>query len=153
MVDSQQMRLCLDTNIYILGVQEAESQERKILEVIGFFDEKDIKIDAQIILSAELIDQIRRVGKYLYGKDKAGIILGKIWSQLNIYYVIHDNQWFTLFEDIKFNSNIPTEDIEIFLTAKLGKADCFVSTNRELLQAIADFECLTPDNFINKYLN
>ena len=62
MVDSQQMRLCLDTNIYILGVQEAESQERKILEVIGFFDEKDIKIDAQIILSAELIDQIRRVG-------------------------------------------------------------------------------------------
>lgn len=152
MVDSQQMRLCLDTNIYILGIQETESQERKILEVIGFFDKKDININAQIILSAELIDQIRRVGKYLYGKDKAGIILGQFWSQLNTYYVIHDNQWFTLFEDIKINSNIPTEDIEIFLTAKLGKADCFVSGNRELLNAIADFECLTPDNFINKYL-
>jgi predicted nucleic acid-binding protein len=47
---------------------------------------------------------------------------------------------------------IPSEDIEIFLTAKLGKADCFVSDNRELLQAIADFECLTPNNFRQKYL-
>ncbi|CCQ70054.1 hypothetical protein CWATWH0402_3964 [Crocosphaera watsonii WH 0402] len=47
---------------------------------------------------------------------------------------------------------IPTEDIEIYLSAKYGQADCFVSGNRELLKAIADFECLTIDDFINKYL-
>ena len=40
-------------------------------------------------------------------------------------------------------------DTNIFI---IGGADCFVSGNRELVKAIADFECLTTDSFINKYL-
>lgn len=52
----------------------------------------------------------------------------------------------------EITGNIPTEDIEVFLTAKFGLTDCFVSSNRELIKAIADFECLTPDVFIKKYL-
>ncbi len=35
---------------------------------------------------------------------------------------------------------IPCEDIFIYLTAKYGEADCFVSANRELIKSIADFE-------------
>lgn len=48
--------------------------------------------------------------------------------------------------------NILTEDIEVFLTAQLGNADCFISANRELIKAIATFECLTPQAFVTKYL-
>ena len=44
-------------------------------------------------------------------------------------------------------------DIEVYLTAKLGKTDCFVSSNRGLIKAIADFECLTAANFVDKYLS
>jgi hypothetical protein len=33
-----------------------------------------------------------------------------------------------------------------------SQADSFVSSNRELIRQIADFECLTPENFIQKYL-
>jgi hypothetical protein len=33
-----------------------------------------------------------------------------------------------------------------------GEGDSFVSSNRELIRKIADFECLTPENFIQKYL-
>lgn len=47
---------------------------------------------------------------------------------------------------------IPSEDIEIYLSAKYGKANCFVSGNRELIKAIADFECLTADDFVKKYI-
>lgn len=53
---------------------------------------------------------------------------------------------------ISISKIIPSEDIYIFLTANYGNADCFVSGNRELIQAIADFECLTPSDFVNKYL-
>jgi hypothetical protein len=33
-----------------------------------------------------------------------------------------------------------------------GETDSFVSSNRELIRQIADFECLTSENFIQKYL-
>lgn len=47
------------------------------------------------------------------------------------------------------DGTIPNEDIEVYLTAKLGNSDCFVSSNRKLIKAIATFECLTPREFIN----
>lgn len=145
-------RLCLDTNIYVLGVQETDSEEYQILSAIGFYGDKKRLIDAEIVLSAELIDQIRRVVKYLSGKDDAGLVLGQLWANLNIYYVTPDEKWRTLLEEITALKNIPTEDIEIFLTASLGNTDCFVSGNRELVRAIADFECLTPAEFVKKYI-
>ena len=42
---------------------------------------------------------------------------------------------------------------QIHRVAKYGLADCFVSGNRELIKIIADFECLTADAFVNKYLS
>ena len=44
------------------------------------------------------------------------------------------------------------EDVFIYLTAKYAEVDIFISENRELIKAIAGFECLTSEGFINKYL-
>ena len=144
-------RIFLDTNIFIIGDANKTSLQSVILEALGY-RRKPKLILAEIIFSDELLDQIRRVGKYLYGKDKAGEIISNIWRWLNIHYVSANDVWEREKLTLVNSKIIPSEDIEIFLTAKLGQADCFVSGNRELLQAIADFECLTPDNFINKYL-
>lgn len=149
---SNLQRLCLDTNVYIIGIQEVDSPENQILKAIGYFDKKDSKIKVEIILSHEVIDQIRRVGKYLWNKDQAGFAISLIWSRLDFYYVNVDNQWRELLAKIVAEGIIPTEDIEMYLTAKLGLCDCFVSSNRGLIKAIADFECLTPLEFIAKYL-
>jgi hypothetical protein len=131
----------LDTNVYIIGTQNPASDEATILRAIGYYGQEYLQIEAEIILSPELIDQIRRVGKYLWNKDKAGFVLGIIWSRLNIYYVSPNTQWNNLLKEIIKAGTIPTEDIEIFLTAFLGDADCFISSNRELIKAIASFEC------------
>jgi len=50
------------------------------------------------------------------------------------------------------SKTIPSEDIEIYLSAKYGETECFVSGSRKLLKAIADFECLNAEGFIQKYL-
>ncbi len=105
-----------------------------------------------MVLSHEIIDQIRRVGKYLWNKDKAGFVIGLIWSRLNFHYVNIDEQWRNEVAKIVTIGNIPSEDIEVYLTVKLGFSDCFISSNRELIKAIANFECLTPIEFIEKYL-
>jgi len=151
--ESTLKRICLDTNVYIIGTQDPDSDEAKILRAIGYYGKKHFQLEAEIVLSPELIDQIRRVGKYLWNKDKAGFVLGIIWSRLNIYYVTPNAQWRNLLEEIINIGNIPTEDIEIFLTAFLGDSDCFISSNRELIKAIANFECLTPQDFVIRYLN
>lgn len=50
---------------------------------------------------------------------------------------------------------IPREDVDVYLTAKQGQAECFVSANRELVRAMASqtdvFECLSPEAFVDKY--
>lgn len=145
-------RLFLDTNIYIIGTQDINSDEAKILTAIGYYGKQDRKLESQIIFSAELIDQIRRVGKYLWNKDQAGLVLSLIFTRLDIHYVTPNQEWYQLLTKIRIKGNIPLEDIEIFLTAKYGKANCFISGNRELIKAIADFECLTPESFVKKYL-
>ncbi|MGL5944061.1 MAG: hypothetical protein ACRC2S_27585 [Waterburya sp.] len=80
-------RICLDTNVYIIGTQDPDSDEAQILQAIGYYGKEQIQLEAEIILSPELIDQIRRVGKYLWNKDKVGFVLGIIWSRLNIFYL------------------------------------------------------------------
>jgi hypothetical protein len=51
---------------------------------------------------------------------------------------------------------IPREDVPIFLTAQVGKAECFVSTNYKLIKALVSreqlFECLTPEEFVARYI-
>lgn len=152
MSKSPLQRICLDTNIYIIGTQIPDSDEAQILRAVGYYGREHIQLEAEVILSSELIDQIRRVGKYLWSKDQASFVLGLIWSRLNIYYVTPDARWRNLLEEIVNADTIPTEDIEVFLSAFLGNADCFISSNRELIKAIADFECLTPHDFLTKYL-
>lgn len=149
---SKPKRLCLDTNVYILGIEDIDSAEGRILKSIGFYGKEYQIIKAEIVLSHEVIDQIRRVGKYLWNKDKAGFVIGLIWSRLNFHYVNIDEQWRSLLREILLSGRIPSEDLEIYLTAKLGLSDCFVSSNRGLIKAIADFECLTPTEFVEKYL-
>jgi len=144
-------RIFLDANIFIIGDADKHSPESLILEALGYRN-KPIVLSAEVILSDELVDQVRRVSKYLYGKDQAGAIISNIWQWLNIHYVPSTVNW----HDEKLNlintKIIPSEDIEIYLSAKYGEAQCFVSGNRKLIQAIADFECLTAEGFINKYL-
>lgn len=54
---------------------------------------------------------------------------------------------------------IPREDLGAYLTAKVGQCQCqcFISANHKLIkvlvQQIGKFECLTPSEFVNKYLN
>jgi predicted nucleic acid-binding protein len=145
-------RVFLDTNIYIVGDANKQSFESIILEAFGYRNQSKL-IHAEIILSDELLDQIRRVSKYLYGKDQAGEIISNIWRWFDIFYVPSTVNW-QQEQLLLSNSNlIPSEDILIYLTAKFGEADCFVSGNRELIRAIADFECLTAEDFVKKYIH
>ncbi len=59
--------------------------------------------------------------------------------------------------DALLNSDlIPQEDIGIYLTAHNGQARYFISSNRELIRALVEktgeFECFTPQEFVEKYL-
>jgi predicted nucleic acid-binding protein len=105
-----------------------------------------------MIISQELINQILRVGKRLQGKDWAAKIVTRIWVNLDCLFIPKTEQILIEAKQILANKAIPREDIFIYLTAKYGEADSFVSSNRELIRQIADFECLTPENFIQKYL-
>lgn len=144
-------RIFLDTNVFIIGDANKLSDESRILEALGYRGKPAI-LNLEVILSDELLDQIRRVAKYLYGKDQAGEILSNIWRWLDITYVPSTVEWNQEKLTLINTGLIPSEDIEIYLSAKYGNADCFVSGNRELIRAIADFQCLTPEDFVNQYL-
>ena len=144
-------RIFLDTNVLIIGDADKQSPESIILEALGYRG-KSPSLTAEIVFSDELVDQIRRVSKYLYGKQQAGQIMANLWHWLNIYYLPSTIDWRQDQLALINNQTIPSEDIEIYLTAKYGQADCFVSGNRKLLTTIAEFDCLTPSEFINKYL-
>ena len=144
-------RIFLDTNVFIIGDAHKESAESIILESLGYRGKQPI-LNTEIIFSDELLDQIRRVSKYLYGKQQAGEIISNIWRWFNIFYVTTTLDWTEEKLNLINAKIIPSEDIEIYLSAKYGSADCFVSGNRELIKVIADFDCLTPDAFVNKYL-
>ncbi|MEB3290627.1 MAG: hypothetical protein VKI82_11980 [Leptolyngbya sp.] len=144
-------RIFLDTNVYIIGAGDFNSPEGKILLWLGFEEERE---DApEVILSQELIKQILRVGKRLKGKDWAGSLITRIWQNFHIVYVlINENS--ALREEAK--TFIPREDVDIYLTAKQGKANFFISSNHELIRsAVAktkDFQCLTPEEFVRRVL-
>ena len=57
----------LDTNIYILGALNLDSDERKILSILGWDENSDRQ--TKVIFSQELADRILRVGKRLQNKD------------------------------------------------------------------------------------
>jgi len=141
----------LDTNVYIIGAADAGSPEASILRWAGFGARKPGPVE--IIVSPEILEQILRVAKRLRGKDWGGEILGHIWQDLQLRYVILDPEELA---EIEASSGIPREDGSTFLTARAGQARCLISANHELVKALAastgEFECLTPEMFVSKYM-
>jgi predicted nucleic acid-binding protein len=107
-----------------------------------------------VIISEELIDQIARVAKRLKNKDWSGEIIGRIWQNLKFCYVQLDDVELAEMENLGV---IPREDVGVYLTAKIGQSQCFISANHKLIKVLVQqtgkFECLTPSEFVNKYLN
>ncbi|MDJ0659397.1 MAG: hypothetical protein QNJ42_07880 [Crocosphaera sp.] len=145
------MRIFLDTNIYIIGQLIPGSTEEKLLKVLGFYNQ-NYSSTVQVIISQELLDQILRVGKRLQGKDWSGQLVNQIWCNLNCLFIPETTEMQQEAVQLLQNKVIPSEDIFIYLTAKFGQADYFVSGNRELIYTIADFQCLTAEDFLDQYL-
>lgn len=144
-------RVFLDTNIYIVGVANSNSAEWKILQWLGFESRRSDA--AEVVISAEVIEQILRVAKRLKNKDWAGSVVARIWQNLTLRYVLVDEPGFKQPGSFEW---LPREDMGVYLTAKFGEADCFVSSNHELIRAIVaetgEFECLKPEDFVSRYL-
>ena len=144
-------RLFLDTNVYILGSNDSQSDEGLILTWLGFRQSKSS--DIEVVISQELLDQVSRVAKRLRSKDWSGELIDRIWQNLNVHYVLLEASALATLEQ---QAIVPREDIGVYLTAKVGKANCFVSSNhkliRSLVQETQEFECLTPSEFVEKYL-
>jgi predicted nucleic acid-binding protein len=142
------MRVLLDTNIFIIGFLELDSPEGKLLQKLAE------TVEVNLIFSNDLEEQIRRVGKRLKSKDWVGQLLNRIWRDYHVEYV-----HITLEEmsEVEAITDIPREDIGIYLTALRGRADYFVSANRELLQEAAirqnRFVCLTAEDFVDQCLS
>jgi predicted nucleic acid-binding protein len=140
----------LDTNVYLIGAVDLESNEGQILQWLGW---EITANECEVVISKELIEQISRVAKRLKNKDWAGEIIGRIWQNLKVRYVQIDN---SALATIEAQGIIPREDVGVYLTAKEGQAQCFVSANHKLIrilvQQTGEFECLTPSEFLSKYL-
>jgi|GEM_PF-496708 len=140
----------LDTNIYILGALDLASDENKILSLLINNENSDQQ--TRVIFSQELIDQILRVGKRLQNKDWSSGLLTRLWQQLQVDFIFVEDQDIQAIADAGI---IPREDAGIYLTAKQGKAQCFVSRNYKLIRALVEqteeFECFTPIEFLQKY--
>jgi predicted nucleic acid-binding protein len=142
-------RVFLDTNVYIVGSAYLESDEGLIPQNL---ESNRSPNSIEVIISSELLAQISRVARRLKNKDWAGEIIERIWRRLNIYYVSIDEQE-TIPEELPIE--IPREDYTVYLTAKLGNARYFVSSNHELIRSLVketqEFECYTPAEFVKKY--
>ena len=144
-------RVFLDTNVYIIGASDPASPEGRILLWAGF-DGRET--DVEIVMSDEVLDQIRRVGRRVAGKDWAGDLLSRIWRNLKLAYVIVTTE--EIAELTNARPIIPREDVIVYLTARNGAAEWFVSYNHELIAALAstqqDFESAKPEGFVRLYL-
>jgi hypothetical protein len=76
----------------------------------------------------------------------------RIWRGLKLKYV-----QFAPAEVVELEalSKIPREDLEIYLTARVGQTELFVSSNHELVRAMAAatgaFESCTPGEFVERF--
>lgn len=137
----------LDTNVYIIGTAHPDSAEGQIL---GWVERSMAgKADVEVVVSAELFEQILRVSRRLKNKDWGGEILARIWQNMPRRYVLIDHvEW----SDLAGRGIIPREDVGIYLAARNGGADHFVSSNHELIRELSnktgEFACLTPEGFL-----
>ena len=133
------MRVFLDTNVFILGVVIPESPEAEILSRLGFQGNVEPTLDAKIIVCKALLDQIRRVGRRVGGKDFAGALISQVWQNLSVEFISIDDEEIA---EVLHQGRIPREDIEIYLGARNGNVDYFVSGNHELVKAMGAEESL-----------
>lgn len=145
-------RICLDTNIYIIGQLQQDSSEALILSALGFYNQINY-CDSKVIISQEIINQILRVGKRLQGKDWASKLVDQIWQNLDCIFIPETPEFIAEGKRLLTEKLIPSEDVYIYLTAKYGKVDCFILGNRSLIKSISSFECLISETFISKYLS
>ncbi len=139
-------RLLLDTNIFILGYLDPDGPEGRIIRSLMH------RADVTLIISSELVAQIRRVARRVGGKDWTGYLLSRIWQDYLVEYVTVS---VAEMREMETQSDIPREDVGIFLTALRGQVTCFVSANHELVQQAGVcqrlFESLSPTEFLLKY--
>jgi predicted nucleic acid-binding protein len=144
-------RIFLDTNVFIIGAADPESPEGLILRWAGL--DGQVKGSVEIIVSDEIFQQISRVSKRLHSKDWGSELIGRIWQFLNLRYVLLDAEEIS---EIEATGLIPREDAGVYLTARAGKAQCFISSNHELVHVLAgqtrEFQCFKPEEFIKHYL-
>ena len=144
-------RLFLDTNVFIIGAANPASAEGRILRWTGFDGNG---ADVEIVMSDEVLDQIRRVGRRVAGKDWAGVLLSRIWRNLKLAYVTVTTE--EIAELARAQPVISREDLIVYLTARNGAAECFVSYNHALIAALAStqqiFESMTPESVVRLYL-
>ena len=114
----------VDTNVYLIGAVYLDSAECHIFQRLGWEIPGDYGYE--VVISEELIEQISRVAKRLKNKDWAGEIIGRIWQKLKVSYVQIDD---STLATIEAQGIIPREDVGVYLTAKEGQAQCFVSAN------------------------
>jgi predicted nucleic acid-binding protein len=149
MANAPLSRIFLDTNVFIIGAADIQSDEGIILSALGFWQPTSNAFE--IIISQELLEQIARVAGRLKHKDWAGELIGRILQNFNIHYVFLEQQELVTSEK---NASIPREDVSVYLTAKVGQADYFVSANHKLIRSLVeqtgDFLCLTPQQFIDQ---
>lgn len=138
-------RVMLDTNVYIEGYGDLTSPAAQIFRFLNTHP------DFRIVISHEILEEIRRVARRLKGKDWAGIILDHLWRNPSLEVVILPAQRQEHWEQYK--PLVPSEDLDIVLTAILGRVDILVSNNRELLRSVENlaFRCLTPTEFLEQY--
>jgi predicted nucleic acid-binding protein len=145
------VRIFLDTNVFILGAANPDEPEGIILRWAGF---ETGNSEVEVVMSDEVLDQIRRVGRRLRGKDWVGELLTRPWRNVRLVYIVIDAQEWAAMAATEIA--IPREDISVFVTARTGAAQCFVSSNYRLVAALAaqtgEFECLTPAEFVERYL-
>jgi predicted nucleic acid-binding protein len=150
-VQSHPRRIFLDTNVFIVGAAIGDSAEATILDWAGFGPPR--QADVVILASDALFQQIARVARRLRGRDWAGAIIGRIWRNMQVDYVLLDDAEIRRWEA---DEVVPRADVTVYLTVLNGRADCLVSANHELVKALASqsgrFECLTPPQFVAKYL-
>ena len=146
------MRLFLDTNVIIIGFAKPDSPQHELLRWLGCFGAGVPQ--AQLITSPILQLEIRRVARRLHHKDWAGQILHQIWHSCELVIVTDEP---TPSEIEAWQDRLPREDIPIYLTALAGKTDCFISSNHELIRAIAAethaFACYKPERFVAEVIH
>ena len=81
-------RVFLDTNVFIVGAAFEHSPEAAILDWAGFASPREAAVVT--LVSDALFRQISRVAQRLRDKDWGGEIIGRIWRNMTVDYILLD---------------------------------------------------------------